>query len=78
MTLLPPPPTVRAEPPAEEIVAALKPAKHRGRSRRFTDALVILLRELSLTIDTGTLRLLAKRKAVAAKVRGPDGRWVKA
>jgi len=43
-----------------------------------TDALAILEREPSLTIDAGTLATLAKHKAKAAPVRGPDGRWRKA
>lgn len=45
--------------------------------RHLTDALAVLQREPSLTIDAGTLRMLAKHKAKAAPVRGEGGRWVK-
>jgi hypothetical protein len=47
-------------------------------NRHLSDALAVLLREPSLTIDAGTLAMLAKHKAKAPSVRGPDGRWRKA
>ena len=46
--------------------------------RHLTDALAVLLREPSLTIDAGTLAMLARHKAKAVRVRGADGRWRKA
>jgi hypothetical protein len=48
---------------------------HTELQRHLTDALAVLLREPSLTIDAGTLRMLAKHKAKAAKVRDDKGRW---
>lgn len=43
--------------------------------RHLSDALAVLLREPSLTIDAGTLRMLAKHKAKRALARDEKGRW---
>lgn len=42
--------------------------------RHLADALGVMLRHPELTIDAGTLRLLARKPP---KVRGKDGRWQK-
>lgn len=46
--------------------------------RHLTDALAVLLREPSLTIDAATLKMLARRKAKTPVVRDEKGRWRKA